>query len=102
MQVLRCGELDWPSGRESLYTRDRRVHAGAHASPDGVEARAGSRIARARTFITDPDDAWNTPVEPFFEIARAAGAEVAVHDPRVDPETSPELLRGCSRARMRR
>ena len=48
-------------------------------------------------FINDSDDARNTPAEPFYEAARAAGAEVAVHDPWVDPATSPDAPPGLSR-----
>lgn len=42
-------------------------------------------------FINGSDDASNTPSEPFYEAARGAGAEVRVHDPWVDPATSPDL-----------
>ncbi|HNT08932.1 UDP-glucose/GDP-mannose dehydrogenase family protein, partial [Methanoculleus sp.] len=48
-------------------------------------------------FINDSDDARNTPAEPFRDAAIAAGAEVAVHDPWVDPETSPDAPPGLSR-----
>ncbi len=53
--------------------------------------------SQARAFINDSDDARNTPAEPFRDAAIAAGAEVAVHDPWVDPKTSPDAPPGLSR-----
>jgi len=41
VQVLRGGELGWPSGWESLYTRGRRVHAGAYVAYDGAGTMSG-------------------------------------------------------------
>ncbi|MHC1626920.1 MAG: UDP binding domain-containing protein [Methanoculleaceae archaeon] len=43
----------------------------------------------AGAFINDSGDARNTPAEPFRDAALAAGAEIAVHDPRVDPGLRP-------------
>lgn len=58
----------------------------------------GAKIALlSRAFINDSDGARKTPAEPFFEMAKAAGAEVRVHDPRVDPATSPDAPPGLSR-----
>jgi len=53
--------------------------------------------SQARELINGSDDARNTPAEPFRDAAIAAGAEVAVHDPWVDPETSPDAPPGLSR-----
>ena len=53
--------------------------------------------SQARAFINGSDDARNTPAEPFRDAALAAGAEVAVHDPWVDPATSPDAPPGLSR-----
>ena len=50
--------------------------------------------SQARAFINGSDDARNTPAEPFRD---AAGAEVRVHDPWVDPKTSPDAPPGLSR-----
>jgi UDP-N-acetyl-D-mannosaminuronic acid dehydrogenase len=59
---------------------------------------AGSKIALLGwAFINDSDDARNTPAEPFRDAALAAGAEVRVHDPWVDPATSPDAPPGLSR-----
>jgi len=106
VQVL-GGDLDWPSGRESLYTLARGIndfmpahmlHLTESALREVGKSLNGSTIALlGRAFINDSDDARNTPAEPFYEMAKAAGAEVRVHDPRVDPETLPDAPPGLSR-----
>ena len=106
MQVL-GGDLDWPEGRESLYTLARGIndfmpehmlHLTESALREAGKTLKGSKIALLGwAFINDSDDARNTPAEPFYEAARAAGAEVAVHDPWVDPATSPDAPPGLSR-----
>ncbi|WP_292492772.1 nucleotide sugar dehydrogenase [Methanoculleus sp. 10] len=106
VQVL-GGDLDWPEGRESLYTLARgindfmpehMVHLTESALGEVGKSLKGSKIALLGwAFINDSDDARNTPAEPFFEAARAAGAEVRVHDPWVDPATSPDAPPGLSR-----
>jgi UDP-N-acetyl-D-mannosaminuronic acid dehydrogenase len=106
VQVL-GGELDWPEGRESLYTLARgindfmpahMVHLTESALREAGKTLNGSRIALLGwAFINDSDDARNTPAEPFYEAARAAGAEVRVHDPWVDPVLSPDAPPGLSR-----
>ena len=50
--------------------------------------------SQARAFINGSDDARNTPAEPFRD---AAGAEVRVHDPWVDPDAPPGLSRDLAR-----
>ena len=97
-------DLDFPAGRESLYTLARgindfmpehMVHLTESALGEVGKSLAGSRIALLGwAFISDSDDARNTPAEPFRD---AAGAEVAVHDPWVDPATSPDAPPGLSR-----
>jgi UDP-N-acetyl-D-mannosaminuronic acid dehydrogenase len=106
VQVL-GGDLDWPEGRESLYTLARgindfmpahMVHLTESALAQAGKTLKGSKIALLGwAFINDSDDARNTPAEPFFEATRAAGAEVRVHDPWVDPATSPDAPPGLSR-----
>ncbi|MFY1645457.1 UDP binding domain-containing protein, partial [Methanoculleus bourgensis] len=101
------GDLDWPEGRESLYTLARgindfmpahMVHLTESALAQVGKSLNGSRIALLGwAFINDSDDARNTPAEPFYEMAKAAGAEVAVHDPWVDPVLSPDAPPGLSR-----
>ena len=100
-------ELDFPAGRESLYTLARGIndfmpehmlHLTESALGEAGKTLAGSKIALLGwAFINDSDDARNTPAEPFRDAALAAGAEVAVHDPWVDPATSPDAPPGLSR-----
>ena len=106
VQVL-GGDLDWPEGRESLYTLARGIndfmpehmlHLTESALGEAGKTLNGSKIALLGwAFINDSDDARNTPAEPFRDAALAAGAEVAVHDPWVDPATSPDAPPGLSR-----
>ena len=101
------GELDYPPGRESLYTLARGIndfmpkhmlHLTESALVQVGKSLSGSKIALLGwAFINDSDDARNTPAEPFRDAALAAGAEVAVHDPWVDPATSPDAPPGLSR-----
>jgi len=94
------GELDFPAARESLYTLARGIndfmpehmlHLTESALGEAGKTLAGSKVALLGwAFINDSDDARNTPAEPFRDAAIAAGAEVAVHDPWVDPATSPD------------
>jgi len=96
-----------PSGRESLSTLARgindfmpahMVHLTESALREVGKSLKGSTIALlGRAFINDSDDARNTPAGAFFEMAKAAGAEVRVHDPWVDPATSPGAPPGLSR-----
>ena len=100
-------ELDFPAGRESLYTLARGIndfmpehmlHLTESALGEVGKTLAGSKVALLGwAFINDSDDARNTPAEPFRDAAIAAGAEVAVHDPWVDPATSPDAPPGLSR-----
>jgi UDP-N-acetyl-D-mannosaminuronic acid dehydrogenase len=106
VQVL-GGELDFPAGRESLYTLARGIndfmpehmlHLTKSALAQAGKTLAGSKIALLGwAFINDSDDARNTPAEPFRDAALAAGALVRVHDPWVDPATSPDVPPGLSR-----
>jgi UDP-N-acetyl-D-mannosaminuronic acid dehydrogenase len=101
------GELDYPPGRESLYTLARGIndfmpkhmlHLTESALVQVGKSLSGSKIALLGwAFINDSDDARNTPAEPFRDAALAAGAEVSVHDPWVDPATSPDAPPGLSR-----
>ena len=107
VQMLGREELDFPAGRESLYTLARGINdfmpehmlrLTESALIQAGKSLKGSRIALLGwAFINDSDDARNTPAEPFRDAALAAGAEVAVHDPWVDPETSPDAPPGLPR-----
>ena len=107
VQQLGPDSLDFPEGRESLYTLARGIndfmpthmlHLTESALAQVGKALKGAKIALLGwAFINDSDDARNTPAEPFYEMARAAGAAVAVHDPWVDPETAPDVPPGLTR-----
>jgi UDP-N-acetyl-D-mannosaminuronic acid dehydrogenase len=107
VQQLGPDALDFPDGRESLYTLARGIndfmpthmlHLTESALAQAGKTLKGAKIALLGwAFINDSDDARNTPAEPFYEMARAAGAEVAVHDPWVDPETAPDVPPGLSK-----
>ena len=100
-------DLDFPAGRESLYTLARGINdfmpehmlqLTESALAQAGKSLKGSKIALLGwAFINDSDDARNTPAEPFRDAALAAGAEVRVHDPWVDPATSPDAPPGLSR-----
>ena len=75
VQVL-GGELDFPAGRESLYTLARGIN---DFMPEHMLRLTESALAQAGktskdskiallgwAFINDSDDARNTPAEPFF------------------------------------
>ncbi|QSZ67871.1 nucleotide sugar dehydrogenase [Methanofollis aquaemaris] len=107
VQQLGPDDLDYPTGRESLYTLARGINdfMPVHMLrlTESALAQAGKTLEGAKiallgwAFINDSDDARNTPSEPFYEMARAAGAEVRVHDPWVDPATAPDVPAGLSR-----
>ena len=100
VQVL-GGELDFP------YTLARGINdfmpghmlrLTESALREVGKSLKGSKIALLGwAFINDSNDARNTPAEPFRDAALAAGAEVRVHDPWVDPVTSPDAPPGLSR-----
>ncbi|TAJ45654.1 nucleotide sugar dehydrogenase [Methanofollis fontis] len=100
VRQLGADALDWPADVASLYVTARRINdfMPAHmllltesALEQVGKTLKGARIALLGwAFINDSDDARNTPAEPFRTAAIVAGAEVAVHDPWVDPETSPD------------
>ena len=100
VQVL-GGELDFP------YTLARGINdfmpghmlrLTESALREVGKSLKGSKIALLGwAFINDSDDARNTPAEPFRDAALAAGAKVRVHDPWVDPVTSPDAPPGLSR-----
>jgi UDP-N-acetyl-D-mannosaminuronic acid dehydrogenase len=107
VQMLGPDSLDFPEGRESLYTLARGIndfmpthmlHLTESALAQAGKALKGAKIALLGwAFINDSDDARNTPAEPYYEAAKAAGAEVAVHDPWVDPATAPDVPPGLSK-----
>lgn len=105
VSVVAAEPLDYPEGRESLFVLARGINdfMPSHMLKLTKDALAcvgkdirGAKIALLGwAFLNDSDDARNTPAEPFYLAARAAGAEVRVHDPWVDPETAPDVPEGA-------
>jgi len=72
------------------------LHLTESALQQAGKTMAGAKIALLGwAFLNDSDDARNTPAEPFYQAAIAAGAEVRIHDPWVDPETAPDVPEGA-------
>ncbi len=106
VSVVAAEPLDYPEGgRESLFVLARGINdfMPAHMlklTKDAL-ARVGKDIRGAKiallgwAFLNDSDDARNTPAEPFYQAAVAAGAEVRIHDPWVDPKTAPDVPEGA-------
>jgi UDP-N-acetyl-D-mannosaminuronic acid dehydrogenase len=94
VKMLGADLLDFPQGKESLFTLARNindfmpVHM-ANLTASGLE-RAGQTIKGARiallgwAFIANSDDARNTPSEVYRDHMKAQGAEISVHDPYVE------------------
>ena len=105
VQQLGPDALDWPEDIASLYVSSRLIndfmpthmlHLTESALQQGGKTMAGAKIALLGwAFLNDSDDARNTPAEPFYQAAIAAGAEVRIHDPWVDPETAPDVPEGA-------
>jgi UDP-N-acetyl-D-mannosaminuronic acid dehydrogenase len=105
MEQLGPDALDWPDDIVSLYVSSRNIndfmpshmlHLTESALQQVGKTMAGAKIALLGwAFLNDSDDARNTPAEPFYQAAIAAGAEVRVHDPWVDPETAPDVPDGA-------
>jgi UDP-N-acetyl-D-mannosaminuronic acid dehydrogenase len=105
VQQLGPDALDWPDDIASLYVSSRNIndfmpshmlHLTESALQQAGKTMAGAKIALLGwAFLNDSDDARNTPAEPFYQAAIAAGAEVRVHDPWVDPETAPDVPKGA-------
>ncbi|HUU74585.1 MAG TPA: nucleotide sugar dehydrogenase, partial [Methanoregulaceae archaeon] len=101
-KILGRENLDYPEGRESLYTLARAVNdfMPRHMVNLTVSAlkRAGIRIEGAKiavlgwAFLANSDDARNTPSEVYRDIVLAEGADVAVHDPYVEKYPGVEII----------
>lgn len=85
-----CALNGWESCSGSTTSCPRMVHLTESALREVGKSLKGSTIALlSRAFINDSDDAPNTLEEPFRDAARAAGAEVRMHDPWVEPGLRP-------------
>ncbi len=105
VEQLGADALDWPADISSLYISSRRINDFMpthmlHLTESAL-GQVGKNLKEAKiallgwAFLNDSDDARNTPAEPFYEAARAAGAGVRVHDPWVDPATAPDIPEGA-------
>ncbi|MFA5213428.1 MAG: nucleotide sugar dehydrogenase [Methanoregula sp.] len=93
MQQLGRDLLDYPKDEPSLFVLARRINdfMPRHMYRLTVDAlaRAGRPVKGARVailgwaFLSDSDDARNTPSEPYRDDLIQAGANVSVHDPYV-------------------
>lgn len=102
VKTLGGDSLDYPEGRESLYTLARGINDFmprhmANLTRSALE-RAGKELEDANVailgwaFLANSDDARNTPSEFYRNIVQAEGADVAVHDPYVDEYPGVEII----------
>jgi UDP-N-acetyl-D-mannosaminuronic acid dehydrogenase len=96
------GRLDFPEGKESLYTLARSINdfMPLHMvtlTRTGLE-RAGRTLAGSRiailgwAFIANSDDTRNTPSEVYRDLVIESGSMVRVHDPYVETYPGIEVL----------
>ena len=94
--------LDYPEGKESLFTLARSINDFmprhmATLTEAGLK-RAGKTVAGSQiailgwAFISDSDDARNTPSETYRDLMIKAGAMVKVHDPFVGQFPGVEII----------
>jgi UDP-N-acetyl-D-mannosaminuronic acid dehydrogenase len=94
VKMLGAGLLDYPQGKESLFTLARNINDFmpghmANLTSSGLE-RAGQKTEGTRiallgwAFIANSDDARNTPSEVYHDLMKGRGAEISVHDPYVE------------------
>jgi len=94
VKILGAGLLDYPQGKESLFTLARNINDFmprhmVNLTSSGLE-RAGQKTEGTRiallgwAFIANSDDARNTPSEVYHDLMKERGTEVAVHDPYVE------------------
>lgn len=94
--------LDYPEGKESLFTLARSVNDFmprhmATLTEAGLK-RAGKTVAGSQiailgwAYISNSDDSRNTPSESYRDIMIKAGAVVKVHDPFVGHFPGVEII----------
>jgi len=102
VKILGVDTLDFPEGRESLYTLAREIN---DFMPRHMANLTRSALARAGkgfkgtkiailgwAFLANSDDARNTPSEVFRNMMLAESADVAVHDPYVEEYPGVEII----------
>lgn len=93
VSVAQVESLDYPVGKDSLFTLARDINDFmprhmVHLTTEGLK-RAGKLLEEATiallgwAFLSDTDDARNTPAEHYYQSCVTSGAEVRVHDPWV-------------------
>jgi len=94
--------LDYPEGKESLFTLARSINDFmprhmATLTKNGLK-RAGKTVAGSQiailgwAYISNSDDARNTPSETYRDMMIKAGAVVKVHDPFVGHFPGVEII----------
>ncbi|QYZ79239.1 nucleotide sugar dehydrogenase [Methanofollis formosanus] len=93
VRAIGAEALDFPEGRESLYTLARGINdfmpghmltlTGSALDQTGKSLEGATIALLGWAFLADSDDARESPSETYYEAATAAGAEVRVHDPWV-------------------
>jgi len=102
VHVLGAGRLDYPEGKESLYTLARSINdfmprhmanlTGAALGRAGKTLNGSTIAILGWAFIANSDDARNPPAEVFRAIMLKNGARVKVHDPYVEDYPGVEIL----------
>ena len=101
VSVAQVESLDYPEGKQSLFTLARDINDFmpehmVHLTAQGL-MRAGKTLKGATiallgwAFLSDTDDARNTPAEQYYQICVASGADVRVHDPWVHTYPGVEI-----------
>ncbi|MBP2146856.1 UDP-N-acetyl-D-mannosaminuronic acid dehydrogenase [Methanofollis sp. W23] len=93
VRAIGAGSLDFPDGRESLYTLARGINdfmplhmltlTRSALGQVGKDLKGAKIALLGWAFLADSDDARESPSETYYEAATEAGAEVRVHDPWV-------------------
>jgi len=101
VSVAQLESLDYPQGKDSLFTLARDINDFmpqhmVHLTTEGLK-RAGKTLDDATiallgwAFLSDTDDARNTPAERYYQACIASGATVRVHDPWVSGYPGMEI-----------
>jgi UDP-N-acetyl-D-mannosaminuronic acid dehydrogenase len=108
VQQLGRDLLDYPKDEPSLFVLARRINdfmpRHMYRLTCDALARAGRTVDGARVaifgwaFLSDSDDARNTPSEPYRDDLICAGAMVRVHDPYVNEYPGVPIARDLDEA----
>ena len=108
MQVLGKDLLDYPKDEPSLFVLARRINdfmpRHMYRLTTDALARAGCPVNGAKiailgwAFLSNSDDARNTPSEPYRDDLIRDGAHVSVHDPYVKEYPGVPIISGLDDA----